>query len=159
MLKSAWLRTALGLSVLCASPSWAGPAEDAAASLASIMDKFNAGDAAAFIAAHQDGAIIVDEFAPYVWGGPGSAQRWVADYVAYTQAMGDSGGRVDYGKPIQAASDGNSAYVVLPTTYRFVRKGTKMAGPGSMTFVMRRAGNEWKIGSWTYSGATPAPED
>ena len=56
-------------------------------------------------------------------------------------------------------SDGNSAYVVLPTTYRFTRKGTKMAGKGSMTFVMRRAGSEWKIGSWTYSGATPVPED
>ena len=66
---------------------------------------------------------------------------------------------VDHGKPIQAVSDGNSAYVVLPTTYRFTRKGTKMAGKGSMTFVMRRAGNAWKIGSWTYSGATPVPED
>lgn len=140
------------------APALAGPAEDAAASLAATMDKFNAGDAAAFIAAHQDGAIIVDEFAPYVWGGSGSAQRWVADYMTHSQAMGDSGGRVDYGKPIQAASDGNSAYVVLPTTYRFTRKGAKMAGPGSMTFVMRRSGSEWKIGSWTYSGATPAPE-
>ena len=158
MLKTALLAAAAGSSLLVAAPAAAGPAEDAAAALAATMDKFNAGDAAAFIAAHQDGAIIVDEFAPYVWGGPGSAQRWVADYVTYTQGMGDSGGRVDYGKPLQAASDGNSAYVVLPTTYRFTRKGVKMAGPGSMTFVMRRSGSDWKIGSWTYSGATPAPE-
>jgi hypothetical protein len=33
-----------------------------------------------------------------------------------------------------------------------------MAGAGSMTFVMTRSGTEWKISSWTYSGATPAPE-
>ena len=70
-----------------------------------------------------------------------------------------TGGRVDYGKPFQATSDGKTAYIVLPTTYRFVQKGTKMAEPGSMTFVMKRAENGWKIASWTYSaGAAPAPE-
>lgn len=158
MLKFVLSRTVLGLSLVWATPGWAGPADDAAASLAATLDKFNGGDAAAFIAAHQDGAIIVDEFAPYLWGGPGSAQRWIADYMTHSQALGDSGGRIDHGKPIQAASDGNSAYVVVPTTYRFTRKGTRMAGPGSMTFVMRRSGSVWKIGSWTYSGATPAPE-
>jgi len=158
MSRIALITAALAMSALCSAPASAGPADDATAALTGILDKFNAGDAGAFIAAHQEGAIIVDEFAPYVWGGAGSAQRWMADYGAYTQSTGDSGGRVDYGKPLQASSDGNSAYVVLPTTYRFVRKGTKMAGPGSMTFVMRRSGSEWKIGSWTYSGATPAPE-
>ena len=158
MLKTAVLAAVAGSSIIFAAPATAGPAEDAAASLAATMDKFNAGDAAAFIATHQDGAIIIDEFAPYVWGGPGSAQRWVGDYATYTQGTGDSGGRVDYGKPVQAVSDGNSAYIVLPTTYRFTRKGTKMASPGHMTFVMRRAGNDWKIASWTFAGATATPE-
>ena len=159
MLRTALWVTALGCSLAGLSPARAGPAEDAAAALAATLDKFNGGDVDAFVAAHQDGAIIVDEFAPYLWGGPGSAQRWIGDYVTFTQGTGDSGGRIDHGKPIQAVSDGNSAYVVLPATYRFTRKGTKMAGKGSMTFVMRRAGNDWKIGSWTYSGATPVPED
>ena len=158
MFRSALLLAAAGSSVLFGAPAAAGPAEDATAALTATMDKFNAGDAAAFIAAHQDGAIIVDEFAPFVWGGPGSAQQWVGDYVKYTQGTGDSGGRVDYGKPIQAVSDGNAAYIVLPTTYRFTRKGTKMASPGNMTFVMRRAGKMWKIASWTFAGATATPE-
>jgi hypothetical protein len=33
-----------------------------------------------------------------------------------------------------------------------------MAGKGSMTFVMTRAGGAWKISSWTYAGATPEAE-
>jgi len=33
-----------------------------------------------------------------------------------------------------------------------------MAGKGSMTFVLTRSGKDWKIASWTYSGATPAAE-
>jgi hypothetical protein len=71
---------------------------------------------------------------------------------------GISNGRVDYEAPIQANSDGATAYIVLPTTYRFVQGGRRMAGRGSMTFVMRRDGETWKIASWTYAGATPAPE-
>jgi hypothetical protein len=59
---------------------------------------------------------------------------------------------------IRAESDGNSAYVVLPTVYRFVRNGTHMAGRGSMTFVMRHVGARWMIAGWTYSAPAPSPE-
>ncbi len=138
-----------------ATPAAAGPAEDATAAVTSWLDKFNAGDIPAFLAGHRDGALIVDEFAPYVWGGAGSAQKWAGDYTKDAEARGITGGRIDYGKPIQAASDGANAYIVLPTTYRFTQKGAKMAGAGSMTFVMTRVGGDWKISSWTYAGATP----
>jgi ketosteroid isomerase-like protein len=142
-----------------AAPAQAGPAEEATAAVTTWLDKFNAGDADAFYAAHADGAVIIDEFPPYVWGGPQSAQRWLADYMKDAEAKGISGGRVDYDKSaLQATSDGKSAYVVLPTTYRFKQKDAKMAGKGSMTFVLNRSGKEWKIATWTYSGATPAPE-
>jgi ketosteroid isomerase-like protein len=124
-----------------------------------IMDKFNGGDVKAWVAAQEDDTMIVDEFGPHVWTGTGSAQRWLDDYMKDSTATGITGGRVDYGKPLQATSDGTTAYIVLPTTYRFVQKGAKMAEPGSMTFVMKRAGNDWKIASWTYSaGGVPAPE-
>ena len=148
----------LASSLLLAAPAQAGPAEDATAAVTSTLDRFNAGDINTFFQAHQESAIIVDEFAPYVWSGSGSAQRWAGDYTRDAQARGISGGRVDYSAPIQANSDGTSAYIVLPTTYRFVQQGTRMAGRGSMTFVMTRIGTNWKIASWTYSGGTPAPE-
>ena len=148
---------AIASCLLVAGPANAGPAEDATAAVTTVLDKFNSGDIEAFFTAHRDGALIIDEFAPYVWGGPDSVQKWAGDYTKDAEARGVTGGRMDYGKPIHAASDGSSAYIVLPTTYRFSQKGTKMAGPGSMTFVMNRVGAEWKIASWTYSGAEPAP--
>ena len=150
---------AASVALLLAVPAQAGPAEDATAAVTTWLDKFNAGDVEAFYAGHADGAVIVDEFAPYVWGGPQSAQRWLADYLKDAEARGISGGRVDHDKAaLQASSVGNSAYVVIPTTYRFTQKEAKMAGKGSMTFVVNRSGKDWKIASWTYSGATPAPE-
>ncbi|MEO6582510.1 MAG: nuclear transport factor 2 family protein [Sphingomicrobium sp.] len=146
------------LALVIAAPAHAGPAEDATATVTGLLDKFNGGDINTFFAGHRDGALIIDEFVPYVWGGSGSAQRWASDYMKDAEARGISGGRVDYSPPTQASSDGSSAYIVLPTTYRFVQKAKKMAGKGSMTFVMNRVGPEWKIASWTYSGATPTAE-
>ena len=145
--------TALGWT----SPARAGPAEDATAAVTGLLDKFNGGDIKAFAAAHREGALIIDEFAPYQWSGAGSIKQWGADYTRDAEARGIKAGRIDYAKPIQASSDGTAAYIVLPTTYRFEQKGKKMAGKGSMTFVMAKVGSEWKIASWTYSGATPTP--
>ena len=147
----------VALSWLISAPAIASPSDDATQVVTSVLDKFNAGNVQAFFAAHQPDAVIIDEFAPYVWSGSGSAQRWATDYARDAEARGISNGRVDYGKPIQANSDGATAYIVLPTTYSFEQKGKKMAAKGSMTFIMARAGADWKIASWTYSGATPAP--
>ncbi len=137
----------------------ASPAEEAAKFVTTIMDKFNGGDVKAWIAAQANDTLIVDEFGPHIWTGSGSAQRWLDDYMKDSTADGIASPRVDYGKPLQATSDGTTAYIVLPTTYRFVQKGTKMAEPSSMTFVVKRDGKDWKIISWTYSAAgAPAPE-
>src|SRR5687767_13204673 len=95
---------AASAALLLAVPAQAGPAEDATAAVTTWLDKFNAGDVEAFYAGHADGAVIVDEFAPYVWGGPQSAQRWLADYMKDAEARGISGGRVDYGKAALQAS-------------------------------------------------------
>lgn len=137
----------------------ANPADDATKFVTSIMDKFNSGDVKAWIAAQNDDTIIVDEFGPHVWSGAGSPQRWLDAYGKDSAATGVTSPRVDYGKPLQATSDGKTAYIVLPTMYRFVQKGSKMAEPSSMTFVLNRDGTGWKIASWTYSAtAAPAPE-
>jgi len=148
----------LAMSVLTSAPVAASPSDDATKAVMTVLDKFNGGDVQAFFAAHKPDATIVDEFAPYIWTGTGSAQRWAGDYTKDAEARGISKGRVDYGKPIQANSDGNSAYIVLPTTYSFDQKGRKMAAKGSMTFIMAKADTDWKIVSWTYSAPTPTPQ-
>lgn len=153
--------TRLAFLIACCSvgsPAVAGPAEDATSAVTTVLDKFNGGDINAFFAAHQQGATIVDEFAPYIWNGQDSVQRWAGNYAQDAKKRGITGGHVDYGKPLQAVSDGASAYIVLPTTYRFVQNGKRMAGKSNMTFVMSHAGSTWKIASWTYSGATATAE-
>lgn len=139
-------------SIVLAAPAAATSAEDATRTVTGVLDKFNAGDINAFFAAHEHSAVIIDEFAPYSWTGANAVQHWAADYGKDAAKRGITGGHVDYGRPLQASSDGTHAYIVLPATYRFKQAGKRMAGKGSMTFVMQRHGAVWKIASWTYSG-------
>jgi len=145
-------------AVLVASPAQAGPAEDATAAAMTWLDRFNAGDIAAFNAGHAPNAVIVDEFAPFVWSGAKASQRWLEAYGKDASAKGISGGRVDYAAAAQAQSDGKSAYVVLPTVYRFKQAGKAMSAAGNMTFVMTRTNAGWKIANWTYSAPAPKSE-
>jgi len=145
----------LVLALSLAAPAQAGPAEDATAAVTNWLDKFNAGDVAAFQSGHAPNAVIVDEFAPLLWIGPDAAKRWLDDYGKEAAAGGISGGRVDYAAPIRASASANSAYIVLPTIYRMQQGGKAKSAAGTMTFVMTRIGNDWKIASWTYSAPEP----
>ena len=139
-------------------PAPPNAADEATKFVTSSMDKFNGGDVKGWLSSQTEDAVIVDEFGRHIWTGKGSAQQWLDDYMADSKTKGVTAGRVDYEKPLQATSDGSNAYVVLPTTYRFMQNGQKMAAGGSMTFVLKKSGNDWKISSWTYSGASWAPE-
>jgi ketosteroid isomerase-like protein len=134
----------------------ASPANDAVKAITTTLDKFNAGDVQAFIDAHAPGAIIIDEFAPYHWSGDGAVQQWLGDYAADSKAKKIANGRMLYGKAIQASASGDQAYVVLPTTYCLTQAGQRRAAVGTMTFVMTKASDSWKIASWTYSAPQPS---
>src|SRR5687768_649064 len=93
-------------AIAMSAPATAAPVDDAVAVITSTLDKFNGGDAQAFVDAHHDGAVIIDEVPPFAWGGSGSVQKWFGDYGKDAEAKGISGGRVDYGKPLQARAEG-----------------------------------------------------
>lgn len=145
----------LAATVAFASPAVASPAEDATTAVTTWLDKFNAGDIAAFNAAHAPNAVIVDEFRPYLWVGANASQRWLDDYGKDSTAGGISGGRLDYAAPIRASANEGTAYIVLPTIYRMTQGGKAKSAAGTMTFVMTRVGDAWKIASWTYSAPEP----
>lgn len=149
------LLCAIPLVLAVATPAVAGPAEDASAAVITWMDKFNAGDMAAFNAGHTQNPVIVDEFGPHLWTGPDAPKRWLEDYAKDSAANGISNGHMDYATPIRADATGSSAYIVMPTIYSCQQGGKKKSAAGSMTFVVSKVGQDWKIASWTYSATPP----
>ena len=152
------LAVAAAATFILAVPIQAAPADDALASVRTWLDRFNAGDMDAFYAGHADNAVIIDEFAPYVWSGAKVPQTWAQDYDADAKRQNITEPRMDYAAPIRAISNGKSAYIVLPTVYRFKQNGKSMSAAGTMTFGMTNAGGKWKIASWAYSAPAPAPD-
>jgi ketosteroid isomerase-like protein len=153
-----FLPIAAAMTFALATPIQAAPADDAWSAVRAWLDKFNAGDMAAFFAGHADNAVIIDEFAPYAWTGPKAAQAWAQGYDLDAKPRAITEPRMDYAAPLRADSDGKSAYIVLPTLYRFNQNGRSMSAAGTMTFVMVHQGPSWKIASWTYSAPAPAPD-
>ena len=145
----------LAATLAIAAPASAGPAEDATATITTWLDKFNAGDIPAFHAGHAPNAVIVDEFGPHLWSGPNASQHWLDDFNKDASAGGISEPHLDYAAPIRESASDSAAYIVLPTIYRMTQGGEAKSAAGTMTFVMTRAGNEWKIASWTYSAPVP----
>ena len=145
----------LAATAAFAAPANAGPAEDATAAVTTWIDKFNAGDVAAFHAGHAANVVIVDEFAPHLWSGANAPKRWFDDYVKSANAGGISAGHIDYAAPLQATASGSTAYIVLPTIYSYQQGGRKWSAAGTMTFIMTQVGSDWKIAAWTYSAPAP----
>jgi len=88
----------------------------------------------------------------------GPPHVWAQGFDADAKAHHITDPRMDYAAPIRAESDGKSAYIVLPTVYRIKQNGRSMSAAGTMSFVMIRTADGWKIASWTYSAPAPAPD-
>lgn len=134
-------------------------AQDAAVSapIAQFVQSFNKGDIAAARATHLADAVIVDEVPPYIWRGQGAFDAWLADLGKDSAAQGLSDQSVELGTPTRTLVTGDSAYVIVPVTYRFKQKGTPMSVAAQMSFALRQTGAGWKIASWTWTGPNATP--
>lgn len=144
--------------LVLATAATAAPGDDVTAPIHQFIDGFNTGNTKSAYAAYATGNItIVDEFPPHRWAGPNAPRAWAADYAKLARAKGISDGKVEYGKPTRTEIEGKSAYVIIPTVYRYKERGKPLVEEGQMTFVLNSGAAGWKISSWTWSGVEPHP--
>jgi ketosteroid isomerase-like protein len=134
-------------------------AQDATVSapIVQFMQAFNKGDIAAARATHLADAVIVDEVAPFRWRGVGAFDAWIADLTKDSAAQGITEPSVEIGTPTRTLVSGNTAYVIVPSTYRFRQKGVAMSEVAQMTFVLQSTATGWKIAGWTWTGPDATP--
>ena len=93
-----------------------------------------------------------------MWTGKDAPHVWAQGFDADAKAQHITDPRMDYAAPMRAESDGKSAYILLPTVYHIKQNGRSMSAAGTMSFVMSRTADGWKIASWTYSAPAPAAD-
>jgi hypothetical protein len=148
------------LGVLCLGLATAGASQAATASgpLAAVhqfIDNFDKGDMSGAGAAYAPGPTIIDEVPPHIWTGDGALAAWAADLGKDAKTNGLTNESVKLGKASRVQIDGDTAYVVIASTFLYKEHGKAMAEPASMTYALKKDGDAWKITGWSWNGGTP----
>ncbi len=104
--------------------------------------------------------VILDDVAPYYWGGANAFENWQTDLAKASTARGMSEEDAMLGAPTRVEVSGDHAYAILPATHTFKMKGRVMREVAQLTFTLTKdAGGAWKIVSWAWTGpkATRVP--
>ena len=143
---------ALALAVLAAKPAIASDRTDVLAHVRHFVDSFNKGDTKAAAAACADEATILDEFPPYGWHGMGACARWMDDYDADARKNAITDGAVTLSNPRHVDITADRAYVVVPASYTYKKKGRLVKETGSMfTLVLQRSKEGWHVTGWAWA--------
>jgi ketosteroid isomerase-like protein len=141
-----------GLAAALATPAIASDKADVWAKVKAFDDTFNNGDTKGLIAACADDAIIIDDFAPHVWKGPGTCSNWLNALVAYNKAQGITDGVVTIGKPWHNIVTGDRAYVDVPAKYTYKQNGKPVVESGSnWTLAFQKVATGWTITGWSWA--------
>lgn len=148
---------ALGMSALClGAPAWASDAA-VEAPINKFIESFNKGDGAAAASTMTTDTHIIDEFAPYFWGGPAAFKTWAAGYDVDAAAKNITDPHVAISAPTRELVSGDHAYVIVPAVYTFKQKGVAMSETAQMTVTLVKAKDGWKINAWSWTGPDPSP--
>jgi hypothetical protein len=96
--------------------------------------------------------VIVENFPPYVFQGDDAVPRWAEGFAEH--AMNISGLRHSFGAPHDFQSDGDTAFLSLPTTWRGTTGGRSFTETGGWAFVLVKQPDGWRVRSygWAVTG-------
>lgn len=128
------------------------------APIRTMIYAFNKGDVALAKSTHVMAPTILDEpTAPFIWSGPTAFDDWIAALGKSEANAGKTGGKVVLGPITRASVMGDSAYVVVPSTYTFQQAKRTMRETGTMTFALLKQSADWKIRAWTWTSPKAVP--
>ncbi len=99
----------------------------------------------------EDGLVIVEDFAPYLFSGKEAAAQWDAGFRRHAIPLKDL--RFTFGPAHDFERTGDQVFFVLPTTWRGIYKDRRFVEHGAWSFVLKNARGRWRILAYGW-GAT-----
>jgi hypothetical protein len=89
--------------------------------------------------------VIVEDFAPYVFVGPGAVARWESGYRQHFGEGDLSGLFVRLGKSHDFSRDGDRISFTLPAVWSGRSGQQRFVESGAWSFVLLHASGEWRV--------------
>lgn len=144
------------LLLLCAPAARAAGA-DVETTISQFSAALHSGDSKAARNLLTARTVILDDVAPYYWGGAHAFESWQADLAKASAARGMSEEDAALGAPTRVEVSGDRAYAILPATHTFKMKGRAMREVAQLTFTLAKDPAGWKIVSWAWTGPKAIP--
>ena len=125
---------------------------DPAGAVTALVDAVNRGDFDAAIGAFSDGAVIVEDLAPYRWTGRSAPSSWLAAMGENAGKLGISSVVMEAGQPSRTEIEGDRAYLIVPGLLRYVTAGGQLRADGTITFTLVNRSGTWLIDTLVWSG-------
>jgi ketosteroid isomerase-like protein len=146
---------ALALAAVLAAPAAAAtPPPDVMAPINAVLAATNADKIAGLDSYYTADAVVVDEFAPYVWTGQTAGTHWWTALDRLGVQMGSSAVHATALAVEHFEVKGDSAYVVIPLEITYTLKGKPQHETGLWTVTLRRSGGAWQIATQTWGTST-----
>jgi hypothetical protein len=91
------------------------------------------------------GLCIVENFAPFLFCGPGAAGAWEKGFRAHAAEEDLSELAAHFAEAHDFSTAGDRAYFSLPTTWTGFTHGRSFEEHGAWAFVVQRHGTSWRI--------------
>ena len=119
----------------------------AAERVAAIIEGGAVAPPAGAFASH--GVTIIENFAPFVFEGPGSIERWCEQTRAHLSGV--TALRHTFGPGQDFSRRGDDVYFSLPTHWRGLKNGQPFAEDGGWAFVLTRHGDMWRVRAYGWA--------
>ncbi|HEX3430782.1 MAG TPA: nuclear transport factor 2 family protein [Rhizomicrobium sp.] len=145
------LATVAALASFVANFAVATDKDDVMATLRQYDEAFNKNDMKAWNSLCTDNAIILDDFAPYVWQGAKACGDWWSAFDASAKKAAMTSATVRLGEAWHVTVTGDRAYAVYPTRFTFKLNGKPVSERGVWTMALQKLGPGWRISGWGWA--------
>jgi len=140
----------LAMMVLPARAEEKGPPSQVMAVLQTDLHGFNTNNFALSNSQYASDVVIIDEFPPYRWEGPGANARYWADFRKLSKAIKLTCYHLSYQKPSYWEIADGRAYIVAPAVFTGVADGKPFTEMGVETLLLVKVDGAWKMQGWAY---------
>lgn len=99
----------------------------------------------------EDGLVIVEDFAPFIFSGKEAAAQWDAGFRHHAMPLKEL--RFSFGPANAFERSADCVYFVLPTKWSGIYKDRRFEEHGAWSFVLKNTAGQWRILAYGW-GAT-----